>query len=207
MPTPPSAQTRAPRTGFPPDKRGCAVTAGQRGELNLGEEWGWGVNRTGGGKTWEPNTGWGLAKDPKAPGLKMTSQVAWGDLCLVCSKNRAKIIVSWLTFGCTAIPHPGGGISCLVTYFGKSSLLPRDNKQDREGEIPQGLHLPTQASLAQHQAPRRGVLGQTARSRPSPHCPGCSSHVSGFGIPVPALPLPGKTYMALPSSGAHLFWL
>lgn len=207
LPTPPSAQTHPPRTGFPQDKLGCVVTAGQRGDTNLGEEEGWGVKRSGGGmgKTWEPNTGWGLAKGLKAQGLKMTSQVAWEDLCLVCSKHGAKIIFLWLTFGCTAISHPGEGISCLVTYFRKSSLLPRDNKQHGEGKISQSLHFSTQTSLAQHQVPRRGFLGQTAHFCSSLHCSGCSSHVSGFEIPVPALPRPKKSYMAFLSSGPHLF--
>lgn len=190
-----------------PRQTGLCGHSWAEGRYKPGGGEGAGVKRTGGGmgKTWEPNTGWSLAKDLKAQGLKMTSQVAWEDLCLVCSKTGAKIIFLWLTFGCTAISHPGEGISCLVTYFRKSSLLPRDNKQHGEGKISQGLHFSTQTSLAQHQVPRRGFLSQTAHFCPSLHCSGCSSHVSGFGIPVPALPLPGKSYMAFLSSGPHSF--
>lgn len=184
-----------------PRQTGLCGHSWAEGRYQPGEGVGWGVRRTGGGKTWEPNTGWSFAKDLRAQGLKM----AWEDLCLVCSKNGAKIIFLWLTFGCTAISHPGEGISCFVTDFRKSSLLPCDNKQHREGKIPQGLHFSTQTGSAQHWVPRRGFLSQTARSCPSPHYSGCSSHVSGFGIPVSALPLPGKSYMAFPSSGPHLF--
>lgn len=129
--------------GLSQDKQAVRFIAGQRGDKNpedgrgvgprvggwggRGKEKGWGGEGSV-GKTWEPNTGWALTKDPSAQGLTMSTWVsALERLVSDANKNGAQTTFLSLRFGRTVISHPGAGISYLVAHIRESSPLPFDN--------------------------------------------------------------------------------